>query len=323
MRHHSRLYLERDGWRALRLAFLDDDTLLVCGWQPRDSLLRLWLADSGLLHAGGAPLRRMLDTGGPRLGAVALAAGSALVACGYSPPSFEPGQPCGRVWALPRGRLFAELATGEPPAAALALAFAGADLLAAGHDDAISLWSLADGARLARLSGAFGGPVTALAAAAHVLAAAAETAAVHLWRLPGGAPLCQFDAGQGVSALALSADGGLLACATGTPAEARRAYECGAVFVHQVEVWSLDGGPRRLAAVESAAPACDLCFAPGGARLAAACGDLLLWDVSAGALAARLPGGPGRGCTAAAFAPGGGLLAAGGTGGVLDVWELD
>ncbi len=323
MRHHSRLHLERDGWRALRLAFLDDNTLVACGWQPRDPLLRLWLIDGSLLHAGGAPLRRMIDTGGPRLGTVTLAADGALVACGYSPPSLEPGQPCGRVWALPRGRLIAELAAGEPPAAALALAFAGADLLAAGHDDAISLWSLADGAQLARLLGAFGSLVTALAAADHVLAAAAETADVRLWRLPDSAPLCRFEAGQGVCALALSADGSRLACVTGTPAEARRAYERGAAFAHQVEVWSLDSVPRRLAAAETAAPACDLRFAPGGARLAAACGDLLLWDAAAGALAARLPGGQGRGYTAAAFAPGGGLLAAGGTSGVVDVWELD
>jgi WD40 repeat protein len=322
VRHHSRLHLERDGWRTLRLAFLSDDTLLACGWQPRDPLLRLWHMDADLLRAGGAPLRRMIDSGGPRLGAVALAPGGTLAACGFSPlPLEQPGPPCGRVWTLPRGRLAAALTAGDTPLPVLALAFTGADTLAAGHEGAVSLWSLASGARLALLTDVFSGPVTSLAAVPGLLAAAAESAAVRLWRLPDAAPLPGLEAARGVCALALSGDGRLLACATGTPADARRACEMGAAFASQVEVWALDG-PRRMAVFSAGAPVCDLCFSPDGALLAAAAGDLFLWDVRAGALAARLHLGPGRGCTAAAFAPGGGLLAVGGTGGAVDVWAL-
>lgn len=322
MRRLSRLQLKQDGWRALRLAFLDDEALLACGWQPRDPLLRLWLVDSGLLRGGGAPLRRVIDTGGLRLGAVTLAANAELVACGYSLPNAEPDRPCCRVWTLPRGRLAAELISGAP-LAALALAFVGADLLAIGHDDAVSLWSLASETQLVCWSGGFGGPVTALAAAGHLLAAAAETAVVYLWRLPDGIPLGQLSAGQGVRTLALSADGRLLACATGTPAEARRAYERGTAFAHQIEVWALDAEPRRLAALNVAAPACNLCFASSGVCLAAACGELLLWDIAAGAAVAQLAAGSGRGCAAVTFAPAGRRLAAGSTSGALDVWELD
>lgn len=322
VRHHSRLHLERDGWRTLRLAFPADDSLLACAWQPRDPLLRLWRIDADLLRAGGAPLRRMIDSGGPRLGALALATDGARVACGYNPPVCAPGQPGARVWTLPRGRLAAELAAGDAPRATLALAFAGPDALAASHEGALSLWTLAGGARLALLADVFSGPVTALAAAPGLLAAAAETPAVRLWRLPDAAPLAGFSAAQGVYALALSAEAGLLACAVGTPAEARRAHEAGTAFTGQVELWALDGA-RRTAAFSVGAPVRDLCFAPGGALLAAACGDLLLWDVRAGALAARLPGGAGPGWTAAAFAPGGALLAAGGRSGIVDVWALD
>jgi hypothetical protein len=249
----------------------------------------------------------------PRLAPAAPGEGAAAPNPGTRPAEALPGAAGG-------GALQAAVAPAASPVRVLTVAFAGGDtLLSAGGDGRIHVWQADTGKELRQVRGF---PADAGAAAVspdgNVVAMAAEgQPTIQLSDAATGSSRPVGGQEEGISCLAFAPDGKTLASASPTGA---------------LGLWEVATGrsrrrfaPPRAAGQPAQPPAAVRClvFSPDGTTLASATADgqVVLWDVSTGAVRDRL-GGLAEKNAALAFSPDGKTLAAGGPGGTIRLWEV-
>ncbi len=227
-----------------------------------------------------------------------------------------------RVWSLTEGRLASTLNQDQLFETAGSLAFSpdGATL-AAGYDQAVRLWRLADGAALPSLTGGHADLVSALAYSpdGRRLASASEDGIVQVWDMTLAEPvvLARADLSSPVTALVFDPDSAQLAAG----------LRDGQVLLWRLDDWS--AGPLQLegerrggndSAIRS------LRFTPEGGTVwgLSVSGELWHWDTGSGrALSTGALAGFEDTVLGAAFTPAGTLAATGSYDGHIMLWDAD